>query len=385
MFIRLNIKPVPAWLAYFPTKDKPLKDQWTGLRRLAKSSKYSPVVCLRLEWIVFYHTAGKKNVSFTAIHFGISRKTLHKWLKRFIRSRQRLRSLEDESKAPHHKRLWQVTGEEEANIITIRKKYLKYGKHKLSSLYKQEYQQSISSWKIERVIRKWQLYPDKQVQAKRVAKKRSSAKRIRINQVKDDLRARDKFCLLWHVDAIVIWWYGARRIIFTGIEDLTRVGYARVYTTNSSVAARDFLFRLRYLAGKDYPIEVMHTDNGSEFDKYFSRACLALNIQQVYSRVRTPTDNPMLERFNWTVQDEWLSQSKVGLEDIGLANGDLTKWLEEYNSVRPHQSLDYQTPLAYAQQHYFKVLPMWSARTLNRLYHILMYNMLVIVWCEGHI
>lgn len=363
MFTRLNIKPAPAWLAYFPTKDKPLKDQWIALRRLAKSPKYSPVICLRLEWMVFYYTVGKKNVSSTAVHFGISRKTLHKWLKRFTQSQQRLRSLEDKSRVPHHKRLWQVTGEEEANIISVRKKHLKYGKHKLVSLYKQEYQQSISSWKIERVIRKWQLYPDKQVQDKRVAKKRSSNKKIRINQVKDVLRIQDKFSLLWHVDAIVIWWYGARRIIFTGIEDLTKVGYARVYTTNSSAAASDFLFRLRYLAGKDYPIEVMHTDNGSEFDKYFAQACLTLNIQQVYSRVRTPTDNPMLERFNWTIQDEWLSQSRVGLEDIELANDDLTKWLVEYNSVRPHQSLDYQTPLAYAQQHYFEVLPMWSART----------------------
>jgi hypothetical protein len=34
---------------------------------------------LRVEWMVFYYTAGKENASLTAKHFGISRKTFHKW------------------------------------------------------------------------------------------------------------------------------------------------------------------------------------------------------------------------------------------------------------------------------------------------------------------
>jgi hypothetical protein len=45
-----------------------------------------------------------------------------------------------------------------------------------------------------------------------------------------------------------------------------------------------------------------------------------------------------------------------------IINLDLTGWLIEYNSIRPHESLDYQTPLEYTQENYFKVLPMWSAR-----------------------
>ncbi len=77
-----------------------------------------------------------------------------------------------------------------------------------------------------------------------------------------------------------------------------------------------------------------------------------------------PTDNPALERFNWTLQDEWLSLSEVGLDDIDDANKDLTNWLIEYNNYRPHESLDYLTPLEYAQQNFFQVLPMWSARTI---------------------
>ena len=88
-----------------------------------------------------------------------------------------------------------------------------------------------------------------------------------------------------------------------------------------------------------------------------------MNISQVFSRPKTPQDNPCLERFNWTVEDEWLALSEVGLDDINLANKDLSHWLVEYNAYRPHESLDYQIPLEYAQKQFFQVLPMWSART----------------------
>lgn len=76
-----------------------------------------------------------------------------------------------------------------------------------------------------------------------------------------------------------------------------------------------------------------------------------------------PKDNPDLERFNWTVQDEWLSMSYYGLDDIDLANKDLTDFLVEYNEIRPHESLDYLTPLEYTTN-IFEVSPMWSSSTI---------------------
>ncbi|OGY16508.1 MAG: hypothetical protein A2785_02850 [Candidatus Chisholmbacteria bacterium RIFCSPHIGHO2_01_FULL_49_18] len=151
-------------------------------------------------------------------------------------------------------------------------------------------------------------------------------------------------------------------MIFTAIEDKTKLGYAKVYPSHSSRNAKDFLNRLLYLA--DCQIHVMHSDNGSEFAGEFEQACRLLGIAQVYNRVRQPKDNPALERFNRTLQEEWLELSEIGLDDIPEANQDLTEWLIEYNFRRPHQSLDYQTPIAYAHQHYFeKVLPMYPART----------------------
>jgi len=157
--------------------------------------------------------------------------------------------------------------------------------------------------------------------------------------------------------------YGQRRVIFTALEDTTKIAFARVYKTNSSNFSKDFLLRLVCLV--DGKVNYIHSDNGAEFEGSFSEACRDLALSQIYSRPHTPKDNPALERFNWTVQDEWLSLSEVGLDDLREANEDLTHWLIEYNNLRPHQTLDYQTPLEYAQDNYFKVLPMWSARTVG--------------------
>lgn len=343
---------------YFPTKDRPLKGKWTLLRELAQEQNLSTPARLRLEWMIFYQTIASHNASLTACHFSIARKTFHKWLQRFDDAN--LLTLEDKSSAPQTKRGWTVTYEQEDRIIALRKKHLKYGKAKLKVLYLREYGEEISTWKIERVIRKHQLFPDKGAYQKRLKKKARKAKKpkIRIQQV----RKPSTFGHLWHIDCIILWWYGVRRVIFTALEDLTKLGYARTYTTNSSGYAKDFLSRLMYLVeGK---VELMHSDNGSEFEGEFKRACWELGIKQVYSRPRTPKDNPALERFNWTVQDEWLSLSEVGLDQITPTNQDLSEWLMEYNSYRPHEALDYQTPMQYAQAKFFKdVLPMWSART----------------------
>jgi transposase-like protein len=329
--------------AYFPSKPIILPSKWDLLRGVAENLKLSTGARLRLEWIIFYSTVGKKNVTQTAGHFGISRKTLHKWLKRF--DERNLRSLEERPRVPIILRTWMVTLKEQERIVALRKKHLKYGKKKLKVLYKRKYKEEISTWKIERVIRRYQLFPDKQAYKKRLkkikARKKNPKKRIHT------LEKKEKFGFLWHIDAIILWWYGARRVIFTALEELTKIAYARIYTTNSSGYAEDFLKRLMYLVeGK---IKIIHSDNGSEFAGNFEKACQTLGIEQVYSRAQTPKDNPSLERFNWTVQDEWLALSEIGLDDIILANKDLTNWLVEYNAYRPHETLDYQTPLEYAQ------------------------------------
>lgn len=335
---------------------QPLFGKWNIYRSRAKQI-LSPSAQLKLEWIIFYHTIANKNASLTAHQFGISRKTLHKWLKRF--SERNLLTLEENSRTPDRVRTWTITNEEEHRITILRKAYLKLGKRKLKILYQELYEQPISTWKIERIIRRNNLYPNK-VEYQRYLKRREEARpKLRIHTLKETVQKIHEFGFLWHTDTVILRWNGKRVCILTAIEEHTRIAYARLYSNNTSTTTQDFLKRLLYVS--DNKIRIMHSDNGSEFQGNFEKICKTLGILQAYSRVRTPKDNAILERFNRTIQEEWLALCEQGLDDLILANQLLTEWLIFYNVKRPHQALDYKSPLQYAQ--YTKLLPMSPAST----------------------
>ena len=352
----------PASFYFFKRKPLVQKDRYELWRGVANLPGFATQERLRVEWMVFYYTVGKENAALTAKHFGISRKTFHKWVKRFKDSKYNVKSLADQSKAPRHKRNWEVTLIQEDRIRRLRNRYPYYGKKKLKALYEKECSEEISTWKIERVIRRYKLYPDKK-KAEKIARKRVRARqkpKKRITQLVKEGRP----CFLFHIDTIVIYWNNVKRYMLTAVDHATKLGYARMYKNKSSRFAADFLYRFRYLANQ--PIENLQKDNGSEFAWEFEMATAKLGIQRYFSRVKTPKDNPKIERFNETLEYEWLYNFNLSLDPEEL-NPRLTEWLIEYNFNRPHQSLAYLTPLEYIEKQIAKihspVLPMWSART----------------------
>jgi transposase InsO family protein len=307
-----------------------------------------------LEWFLFLRCKAKGNVSFTCRHFGISRKTLYLWQKRF--KEVDLFSLEERSRAPKRRRAWRVTAEEEVRILQLRKENLRWGKMKIALLYQKTYGEKISSWKVQRVIERHSLYfhPEREAKARRKKKRTLQKKRT-------ELKASAQTGFLVHLDTLKIPWSGSYRYIFTAIDYHTRIAYARMYKSANSRNASDFLQRLLYLLS--VPIQHVHTGNGSEFSKYFSQLCQSLHIPQYLSRVKMPKDNPRLERFNRTLREEWLDFGEMG-DDLEEINASLREWLSYYNAVRPHQSLGYLTPLEFAEE-YTQVLPMYSSNTTS--------------------
>src|SRR4030065_43286 len=189
-----------------------------------------------------------------------------------------------QSKISHHKRKWQVTLAQEERIRRLRGRYPYYGKKKLKVIYEKEYSEEISTWKIERVIRRYKLYPD-QKKAEDTARKRSRARqkpKRRITQLVKEGRP----CFLFQLDTIVIYRDNLKRYILTAVDHATKLGYARMYKNKSSRVATDFLYRLQHFVNQ--PIENLQTDHGSEFALEFERATVRLNIQRYFSRVKTP-------------------------------------------------------------------------------------------------
>lgn len=309
------------------------------------------------------------NASQTARHYGISRKTFHKWFNVFEEDNlYTLYLLQNQSQAPKKVRQRETTQLEEERIIKLRKKWIRYGKIKLKIKYQQEYGEEISSWKIQKVIEKYKLYYHP-VKTARISKKKAKAKQRGkkkktielINNLPDYQKTSGYIICL---DTIVIYWNGLKRYIFTAIDKYGKFAYARMYKSKSSLNGKDFLQRLNYLLDNNVP-RVGH-DNGTEFEKYFKQTCIELGIEQYYSRVRTPKDNPDCERFNQTLQTEFIDLGNFD-PDPDEFNKNLTEWLIEYNFHRPHQSLNYETPMKFSN-----VLPMYASCTPSCLFDFFM-------------
>lgn len=319
---------------------------------LRKNANLSKSARQRLKWMDYYFKC--ENVSLTCRYFGISRKTFYKWQKKY--DPNNLYTLEDKSRAPINRRKPEIAPEQKLRIIQLRKQYLSYSKIKLSKIYLQRYKEPISSWKIQRVIQQHNLYLNPQKTAKTTRKRLSAQKKKRITELKKKPKNGFLLCL----DAIEIRWNNLKRYIFTGIDSFSKVAFARMYKNVNSYNASDFLNRLLYLVnGK---AENIQTDNGSEFEKYFSSVCQKLNLKRYYNRPHTPKDNPVNERFNKTLQDEFVNLGNF-TPDVIQFNRELTEWLIEYNFKRPHQSLNYETPINFNNS--IKVSPMYPSRTID--------------------
>lgn len=353
------IQPIIRGSTGFKRNPIILKDRVARWRVIADQINLSPSGRLRLEWMIFYETVGNHNATNTANHFNISRKIFYKWFNRFDNGKVKL--LLDQSKAPRNTRKPEITFAEECRVKKLREEYIHYGKRKLAVKYFKKYNEKISGHKVQYVINKWDLYPNQTEHDKLKRKLKNQIKKNRIQK----LKIKDEHWFLLHLDTIVIYWGNVKRYILTAVDHHGKMAYARMYKSKSSKSAKDFLYRLHYLIDAD--IINVQTDNGSEFYAEFEEALNQLFILHWFSRNRTPQDNAEVERFNQTLQTEWLNDGHFTTQ-INRFNQNLTEWLIEYNFERPHESLDYKTPFEYFENTLIlnqKVLPMYPSWAIN--------------------
>lgn len=344
---------VKPWRGYHFFLSKPviLLTKYERWRKVADTLGLSKSAKQRLEWTIFYETKAQDNVRVTCRHFYISPKTFYKWYNRF--DEQDLKSLEDQDKAPKNRRQKEITPLEESRIVSLRKRYIRYGSRKIAVIYQRTHKEKISSWKVQYTIQKYKLYYNPKKVAKLRLKRQRAQKKKRITE----LRIKKKAFYLIQLDSIVIHWNGLKRYILTSIDVFTKIAFARMYTSHSSKTAADFLKRLYFLL--DEKIINTQTDNGSEFAKYYEKACQELKVEHYYSRLRTPQDNCYDESFNRTLRQEFIQLGNFS-PNCQIFNPNLTEWLIEYNFIRPHESLGYRTPMEnYAKIN--KVLPMYPS------------------------
>jgi putative transposase len=117
------------------------------------------------------------------------------------------------------------------------------------------------------------------------------------------------------------------------------------------LTAEDLIDTLAELFAMRGVPRVIRSDNGPEFAaKALKRWLEKLDVGALYVAPGSPWENGYAESFHSKLRDEFLTTEVFdGLRDARA----LTKaWQEDYNEVRPHSSLGYVAPTAFARSQF---------------------------------
>lgn len=273
--------------------------------------------------------------------FKISRRTLFRWQAALQKAHGKLEGLNAFSTAPKNRRKRIVPSSLCECIIAFRKEHPRLGKDKLYALLKREgYRMSAST--IGRIL------SDLKKQGRLSASIRYSLSgktgRLieHVVKRKKKLRRPQGYRVL-EIDTVVRFIDGVKRYILTGIDTEKRIAFAAAYTNHGSRSAADFLEKARMVL-PDCP-NALQTDNGSEFALYFSQAVSEQRLTHFHTYPRSPKMNAHVERFNRTLDEEFLRCNKSLLrDDVPSFNEKLIDWLLWYNGERPHYALGQISP-----------------------------------------
>ena len=208
--------------------------------------------------ILDWHRSRNKNVSLTARHFGLTRKTMRKWQEQF--NRLGIIGLNEQSRRPKRVRKPTTSREIVSETVGLRKQYPAWSKYKIRKMLERKGLITSAST-VGRILKRRGLI-DKKTSIKRrraaLCPKARFPKGLKISSPGDMVQMDTK-----HVNLI-----GGRKIYqFTAIDVLTKQRVLRYYSSLASKNGADFLKNC--LTEFSFKIKAVQTDNGSEVLKEF--------------------------------------------------------------------------------------------------------------------
>lgn len=138
---------------------------------------------------------------------------------------------------------------------------------------------------------------------------------------------------------------GRRFRVLNIVDDVTRECLRAVVDT--SISGRRVVRELADLVAERGTPKMIVSDNGTELT---ANAVLSWSgeakIEWHYIAPGRPMQNGYVESFNGRMRDELLNETLF--LTLGQARDIVAGWVEDYNTERPHSSLGYATPAAYA-------------------------------------
>jgi putative transposase len=193
----------------------------------------------------------------------------------------------------------------------------------------------------ERVNHKrvWRVYQEAGLAVKRRRRKRL----VRVGRPLEPATfANEEWALDFVSDAIA----SGRHIRLLNIAD----AYTReclALEVDTSFASRRVTRALEKVIAERGKPQRIRCDNGPELtSRHFLAWCTERRIELMHIQPGRPMQNGRLESMNGKLRDEFLNVS--WFQNLFDARRQAAAWMRDYNEVRPHSSLGYRTPAAFA-------------------------------------
>jgi hypothetical protein len=293
----------------------------------------------RLGVINHYQQFGLKS---TLNAFPVKRSTLFLWLNKLRVNAGSLVALIPQSTKPCKVRQMNVDTRIILEITRLRRKHYRLGKLKLKPLVDEYCKgkdiRSPSVSLIGKVIKRNNLFFQRnQVCHNPGRKKYSKKKKERVKNA-----PKPAFGGYIQADTVETYVLGTKRYTISFIDIKLKVAYSKTFKGKlSKYALETFREFQRVLPAC---IHTLQTDNGSEFEGVFDQYLSKQGIKHVWTYPNCPRINAVIERYNRSIQEEWMESYLHEIDDTIRFNIRLKEYLYFYNNQRVHESLGLKTP-----------------------------------------
>ena len=135
--------------------------------------------------------------------------------------------------------------------------------------------------------------------------------------------------------------------VHTAIDDHTRLAYSEIHNDERDTTSAGFLHRaLAWFAAHDITVRRVLTDNALVYRQGadWGWVCSAWQLKRRFTKPRCPWTNGKAERFNRTLLTEW-AYARAWTSNRGRARG-LDRFLHHYNTQRGHSALGGRPPIS---------------------------------------
>lgn len=311
----------------------------SSLRRYARSE----VAQERLRILRFYDDYGEKA---TKEAFGADRKVISRWKKKLRQHDGALEGLIPESTRPHRVRTSNIDVRIIPFIRDLRQEYPRLGKEKIKPLLDEfcraQGLKPLAESTIGKVIKRHKLFYQKtgRVYHDPSITRQHRQKRLRVKRSP----RHEEF---GHIisDTVERVTDGVKDYFYNAIDAKLKFALSLNYKRLNSTNMKDFYIRFRTL----YPLQIKdwQSDNGSENLGKFDEILRKDGIPHLFSYPNCPKINSIIERYNRTLQEEFIDNHLDIIHDKPLFHVHLAEYMVFYLTKRIHKSINKMTPVDY--------------------------------------